>query len=62
MSDFIEGDDLSRIKLFVNDINDKMLSITNEVNQTVAYKGYLNEKLSKVIEDVKILDSIINEK
>lgn len=55
----LEGNELKRARMLVNEIDDFMNSIRNEVNQDKAYKGYLNEKLSGVITDINCLKSII---
>ena len=59
MKGYIEGNELARAKMLVNEIDDFMNSIRNEVNQKRAYKGYLQEKLSGVITDINCLKSII---
>lgn len=56
---FIEGDELRRAKMLVLEINDLMLSITNEVHQSKAFKGYMKEKLNGIENDLKCLKSII---
>lgn len=56
---YIEGNELKRAKMLVNEIDDFMNSIRNEVNQPRAYKDYLKEKLSGVITDINCLKSII---
>lgn len=58
---YIEGNELRRAKMLVDEINDLMLSLTNEVNQKRAYTGYMQEKLNGVITDVKCLQSIIEQ-
>ena len=56
--DYIEGEELRRARMLVNEINDFMLSISNEVNGKRAYKGYLNEKLDGLMRDINCLGSI----
>ena len=58
---YIEGNELRRAKMLVDEINDLMLSLTNEVNQKRAYTGYMQEKLNGVITDVNCLQSIIEQ-
>lgn len=58
---YIEGNELRRAKMLVEEINDFMLALTNEVNQKRAYTGYMQEKLNGVITDVKCLQSIIEQ-
>ena len=60
MAGFIEGDELRRAKMLVNEIDDFMNSIRNEVNQKRAYTRYLDEKLNGLITDVNCLKSIVD--
>lgn len=61
MKGYIDGDELARAKMLVNEIDDFMNSIRNEVNQKRAYTRYLDEKLSGMIFDVKCLKSIVDD-
>ena len=61
MKGYIEGNELARARMLVNEIDDFMNSIRNEVNQKRAYTRYLDEKLSGVINDINCLKSIVDE-
>ena len=56
---YLEGEELKRARMLINEIDDLMNSIRSEVNQKRAYKGYLNEKLSGVITDINCFKSVI---
>ncbi len=60
MTGYIEGNELARAKMLVNEIDDFMNSIRNEVNQKRAYTRYLDEKLNGLITDVNCLKSIVD--
>lgn len=52
----------SQMKMIVANINDKMLSITNEVtNREKSYAYYIDEKLKDIEWDIKILRNRVNE-
>jgi hypothetical protein len=56
---YLDGLDLDRAKMLVNEIDDFMNSIRNEVNQDRAYKGYLAEKLNGLENDLRCLRGMI---
>ena len=60
MTGYIDGNELARAKMLVNEIDDFMNSIRNEVNQKRAYTRYLDEKLNGLITDVNCLKSIVD--
>lgn len=61
MNGYLDGNELKRAKMLVNEIDDFMNSIRNEVNQDRAYTRYLNEKVNGVIMDINCLKTMIEE-
>ena len=52
----------SQIQMIVANINDKMLSITNEVkSREKSYAYYIDEKLKDIEWDIKVLRNRVNE-
>lgn len=55
-------DNDSQMKMIVANINDKMLSITNEVtSREKSYAYYIDEKLKDIEWDIKVLRNRVNE-
>lgn len=55
----IEGRELERVRMIVNEMFDFLGSISNEVNQDRAYKAYLAEKIRGLETDLICLKSMV---
>ena len=50
----------SQIKMIIANLNDKLNSITNECSKNKAYAGYIDEKLTSIEGDIKVLRSRVD--
>lgn len=56
----LTDEEKTRAKYCVENIQDKLYSISNELNNSpVAYKPYLKEKLDSIIWDINVLKNMV---
>lgn len=53
---YLTEEEIKRAKMCISNIDDKLLAIATEVNNTEhPYKGYLKEKIDSLLHDAKVI-------
>ena len=61
MGRYLNEEEKESARMCISNIEDKLLSIKNEISLNMSYKGYLLEKLKPILNDTKCLINICEE-
>lgn len=61
MGRYLNEEEKESARMCISNIEDKLLSIKNEISLNMSYKNYLLEKLQPILNDTKCLINICEE-